>query len=105
MLKYYPLLKGREKYAFTSKVIGFIKGLLEVSSLRESYFLILLFSALFPLHPFKELSMKGELYACSLAPYYYIIRSTLYYIKRHIREEHKSLLSNRDINYYYRAIA
>jgi hypothetical protein len=49
--------------------------------------------------------MKEELYAYSLALYYYIIRSTLYYIKRYIREEHKSLLRNKDINYYYRAMA
>jgi hypothetical protein len=49
--------------------------------------------------------MKGELYAYSLAPYCCIVRSTPYHIKRHIREEHKSLLSNRDINCCYRAMA
>ncbi len=105
VLKHCPLLKGREKRAFASKVVVFITSSLEVSSLRESYFLILLFSALFPLYPFKELSIKGELYACSLALYYCTIRSTLYHIKRHLREEHRSLLSNKDTNRCYRAIA
>jgi hypothetical protein len=41
------------------------------------------------------------LYAYSLTPYCCTIRSSLYSIKRHIREEHKSLLSNKDINRYY----
>lgn len=107
VLKHYPpFIKGKEKRAFTSKVVRFIASSFTVSSLRESHFLILLYSALFPpLHPFKELSVKGELYACSIVPYCCVIRSTLYYIKRHIREEHKPLLRNMDMNCCYRVIA
>lgn len=106
MLKHYPpFIKGKEKRAFTSKVVRFITSSFTISSLRESHFLILLYSTLFPpLCPFRELSMKGELYACSIVPYYYVIRSTLYHIRRHIREEHKPLLRNIDINHYYRVI-
>jgi hypothetical protein len=86
--------------------MSFIISSLEVSSLRESHFLILLSSTLFPsLCPFKGLSIKEELYACSLVLFYYVIRSSLYYIKRYIREEHKPLLSNKDINYCYKVIA
>ncbi|OBT70933.1 hypothetical protein VF21_10102 [Pseudogymnoascus sp. 05NY08] len=101
-----PFIKGKEKRAFTSKAIRFIASSFVVSSLRESHFLILLSSALSPpLRPFKELSMKGELYACSIASHCCVIRSTLYYIKRHIREEHKPLLRNMDMNRCYRVIA
>ncbi|OBT81063.1 hypothetical protein VE02_10325 [Pseudogymnoascus sp. 03VT05] len=106
LLKHCPLLRGKEKRAFVSKAIGFITSSLVVSSLKESHFLILLFSALFATpRPFKELSMKEELYACSLVPSCCIIRSSLYHMKRHIREEHRSLLGNKDINRCYRVIA
>lgn len=106
LLKHCPSLKGKEKKAFVSKAMSFITSSLEVSSLRESHFLILLASALFPpLRPFKGLRVKGELYACSLVPSCCAIRSSLYHIKRHIREGHKPLLSNKDMNRCHKVIA
>ena len=105
LLKHYLLLKRKdEKEAFITRALKVIEGL-EVSSLKESHFLILLFSSFFPLPPFKELEVKENLYSYSTSSTYSSLKS-LYYIKRHLREEHKSLFSNKDIKVepYYKVI-
>ena len=107
LLKHYPLLKGKyEKEAFIARALKVIEGL-EVSSLKESYFLILLFSSFFPLPPFKELEVKEDLYSCLASSTCSSLKSSLYYIKRHLKEEHKSLFSNKDIkvDLYYKVIS
>ena len=104
LLKHCPLLKGKEKISFVNKALAFIKKL-EVSTLKESFFLILLFSSYFPLYSFKELVIKENLYSCSIDPSCSLLKSSLINIKRHINEEHMSLLSNRDINDCYKVVA
>ena len=97
LLKHCLLLKRKEeKEAFINKALKVIEGL-EVSSLKESHFLILLFSSFFPLPPFKELEIKENLYSCSTSSTYSSLKSSLYSIKRHLREDHKSLFTNKDI--------
>jgi len=107
LLKHCSLLKGKdEKEAFITRALNVIEGL-EVSSLKESHFLILLFSSFFPLPPFKELEVKEDLYSCFASSTCSSLKSSLYHIKRHLREEHKSLFSNKDIkvDLYYKVIS
>lgn len=107
LLKHCSLLKKKdEKEAFITRALKVIEGL-EVSSLKESYFLILLFSSFFPLPPFKELEVKENLFSCKATSTCSSLKSSLYYIKRHLKEEHKSLFSNKDVKVdsYYKVIA
>ncbi len=78
---------------------------LTVSSLKESYFFLTSFSHHFPLHPFKELVVKGLLFSCSCSFACCVIKSSLYHIKRHVREEHKALVGNTSpLDNFYKVI-
>jgi len=60
----------------------------------------LLFSKQFNLFPFKELKILRNIYQCAISNTCSISNLSEYRIKRHIREEHKDLLSNlNDINF------
>jgi len=92
--KHFRGIGSKEKKGLIEKSLSILKGL-EVSSLKGSYFLILLFSKLFPfsLYPFKELGLKKESYQCSSSQECSLILGNLYSIKRHIREEHPQALN------------
>lgn len=93
LAKHFPHSKGKEKQALIKRAMDAVRKL-TLPSLKESYFLLSLFSHLFSLHPLKELLVKGPLFSCSCSSACSVIKSSLYHIKRHIREDHKSLVGN-----------
>lgn len=99
LTKHFTNYKGKEKDNKIKEVLNILKDL-EVSNLIESHNLILLFSKQFNLFPFKELKILRNIYQCAISNTCSISNLSEYRIKRHIREEHKDLLSNlNDINF------
>lgn len=104
LANHFPHSKGKEKQALIKRAMDVVKKL-TVSSLKESFFLLNLFSHQFPLQPLKELSVKGPLFGCSCSSACSVIKSSLYNIKRHIREDHKLLVGNTSpLDSYYKVI-
>ena len=104
LAKHFPHTKGKEKQALIKRAMDVVKRL-TVSRLKESYFLLSLFSHQFPLQPLKELLVKGPLFGCSCSSACPVIKSSLYNIKRHIREDHKLLVGNTSsLDSFYKVI-
>ena len=93
LTKHFTNYKGKEKDNKIKEVLNILKDL-EVSNLIESHNLILLFSKQFNLFPFKELKILRNIYQYAISNTCSISNLSEYHIKRHIREEHKDLLSN-----------
>ena len=88
-LKVYP--KNQVDSLISQAIIIF--NSLEVFSLKSSLDLIISFSKSFELKAFKELKVL-DLFLCTLKPDCFIVLSSKYSIKRHIRESHSNINSN-----------
>jgi superfamily II DNA helicase RecQ len=86
LIKHLKDYSNKEKASLKSKAI-LVYNSLEVSSLKTSLDLIVLFSKHFNFQGFKELETKN-LYICTSTSFCSIILSSEYSIKRHIREAH-----------------
>jgi Orsellinic acid/F9775 biosynthesis cluster protein D len=90
--KHIKLYKKEEKFFILSQALE-IFNKLEVISLKDSLKLIISYSKNFELSAFKELELR-DLYICNLNSDCFMILSSDYSIKRHIRENHNSISSN-----------
>ena len=92
LLKHLKLFPKIERESIIHQALLIFNNL-EISDIKESLDLIILFSKLFILPAFKELEIK-DLFLYNLSSNYSTILSSEYSIKRHIREIHNNINSN-----------
>jgi len=97
LIKHIKLYTKEEKDSIVSRAL-IIFNSLEVSSLKESLDLIILFSKYFELQVFKELKVL-DLFKCNINNNCSIVLSSKDTIKRHISKNHSSSSSSLDPSY------
>jgi hypothetical protein len=102
IIKHLKLFPKEEKASLLDQAL-LVYNSLEVSSLKESLELIILFTKSFELQAFKELKVL-DLFLCNLNSNCSVILSSEYSIKRHIREKHSTSSSRSSLGPSYRVI-